>query len=317
MVDKIEKNIPGVQKNVSLKEYTTYKIGGPAKYFLIAKTKEELSGAISVAKKLKLRTLIIGGGSNLLVSDKGFAGLVIKIGIDDMIVKENKIHAGAGVLTSKLAYVAAENGLSGFEWAAGIPATLGGCIYGHAQAFGVKTSDIIESVEAIDIKTLKIKNFFKDQCRFSLKNSIFKKNKNLIIISANLVFNIKDKNEIEEKIKEFINYRKERHPGGASAGSTFVNPEKKIKNKKLLQKYPELNEFNVRGVIPAGFLIQKSGLQGKKIGGAQISNQHANFIINTKNAKAKDVITLIKLAKQKVKKNFGINLEAEVQLIGF
>ena len=123
---------------------------------------------------------------------------------------------------------------------------------------------------------------------------------------------------IKNKIKEFLDYRKTRHPiDFPSAGSTFVNPEKKIKNKKLLEKFPELKEYNKKGVIPAGYLIAKCGLAGKKIGNAQISEKHANFIINLGGAKAKDVLALMNLAKKKVKKNFGINLEPEVQFVGF
>ena len=119
-------------------------------------------------------------------------------------------------------------------------------------------------------------------------------------------------------MKEFLDYRKAKHPiNFPSAGSTFVNPEKPVKNKKLLKKFPELKEYNQKGVIPAGYLISKSGLSGKKIGSAKISEKHSNFITNLGGAKSKDVLSLIKLAKARVKKNFGINLETEVQLIGF
>jgi len=305
--------------NILLAEYTTYKIGGPAKYFFVVKNRDELLKALKTAKDLKLPVFILGGGSNILVSDKGFKGLVIKIEISGMEIKENKIIAGAGIALSKLSAYAMENGLSGIEWIFGIPgATLGGSIFGCAQAFGEKISDVVESVEALDLKTLKIKNFTKEQCKFALKSSIFKKNKNLVIVSAVLSLKPEDKDKIKQKMEQGISYRKTNHPiSFPSAGSTFVNPEIKIKNKKLLEKYPELVKFNKKGTIPAGYLVQKSGLQGKIIGGAQISQMHANFIINTGKAKAKDVLALIKLAKQKVKKNFGIELQTEVQMLGF
>lgn len=307
-----------VQKNILLGKYTTYKIGGPAKYFFDAKNTEELVKVLNVAKQLKLKIFVMGGGSNLLVSDKGFNGLVVRINLSGAELRGNKIYAGAGAKLVKVALLSAENNLSGLEWAVGIPgATVGGSIYGHAQAFGVKTSTVIESVEAIDLKTLKIKEFSKEQCKFSLKNSVFKRNKNLVIVSAVLVFEKKNKKEIENKIKEFLDYRKNRHPKQPSAGSTFVNPEIKIKNKKLLEKYPELKEFNNTGIIPAGYLIQKTGLQGKKIGNAQISNKHANFIVNLGGADAKCIVGLINLAKRKVKKTFGIDLVQEVQMVGF
>jgi len=307
------------QKNVSLKNLTTYKIGGPAKYFFVAKSKDELLLALKKAKQLKLKVFIMGGGSNLLVSDKGFKGLVIKISIDGAEVRGNEMTVGAGTDLTKLAYMASENGLSGLEWSAGIPsATVGGAIYGHAQAFGTKMSDAVKSVDTLDLKTLKIKTFSKTQCKFSLKNSIFKKTKKYVIVSAILEMQQKDSKEVKKLIKEFLEYRRNSHPMKfPSAGSTFVNPQKKIKDKKLITKFPELIAYNEKGTIPSGFLVAKCGLAGKKMGGAQISEKHSNFILNIKGAKAKDVLALIKLAKQKVKKTFGITLETEVQFLGF
>ncbi|MCX6721543.1 MAG: hypothetical protein NT026_03020 [Candidatus Staskawiczbacteria bacterium] len=167
-------------------------------------------------------------------------------------------------------------------------------------SFGAKISDAVRGVEAINIKTLEAKNFTKEQCQFSLKNSIFKKNKNLVITSAVLEFRKKDTSEIKDKIKEFLEYRKIRHPiNFPSAGSTFVNPE--IKGKTL----------------PAGVLIAKCGLAGKQMGKAKISEKHTNFIINLGGAKSEDVLALMDLARKKVKKTFGINLKTEVQLVGF
>ena len=315
---KLEKELPGLKEKILLKDYTTYKIGGPAKYFFVAKNKKDLVRALNTAKKFKLPVFILGGGSNLLISDKGFNGLVIKMDINKVEFLEECAIAGAGANLTRLAYLTADNGLSGLEWSAGIPGTVGGAIYGHAQAFGSKISDSIKSVEAVDIKTLKIKTFSKKQCQFSLKNSIFKKNKNLAIVSAVLKLQNKDSDEIKKLIGEFLKYRKERHPiNFPSAGSTFVNPEIKIKNKKLLEKFPELSEYNKKGIIPAGYLVSKCGLAGKKIGSAQISDKHSNFIINLGGANAKDVVSLMKAAKIKVKKTFGINLQTEVQMVGF
>ena len=322
MIDKIfhklKKELPEAQRQVLLKNYTTYKIGGPAKYFFVAKTKDSLIKILELAKTLKLPIFILGGGSNLLISDKGFNGLVVKVDIHDTKIDGNKAIVGAGINITKLAYLSAHNGLSGIEWAAGVPGTVGGSIYGNAQAFGTKISEIIESVEAINTKTLDIKSFTKEECEFSLKNSIFKKNGNLLIISSVLVFKPEGMELIKCRIKEFLEYRRSKHPMEfPSAGSTFVNPEIEIKDKKLLEKFPELRNFNEKGIIPSGYLIQKSGLAGKKIGKAQISEKHSNFIINLGSAKAKDVLALIKLAKKKVKNNFGIDLEPEVQLVGF
>ncbi len=289
------------EKNVSLKEYTTFKVGGPAKYFFAAKNKDELVRALELAKQKKLEVFVFGGGSNLLISDKGFKGLVIKIGISGTEFLDNKVIVGAGTSLSKFANAAGKNGFTGFGWAIGIPqATVGGAVYGNAQAFGFRISDNIESIEVLDKKTLKLKTLSKEQCRFSLKNSAFKKNKNLIVLS--IVFDLKKGNEaeIKENVAKFLKHRKQSHPlNFPSAGSVFVNPEKKGQ------------------VTPAGFLIEKAGLKGKKIGNAQISEKHANFIINLGGAKAKDILALMRLAQKKVKENSKINLETEIQQIGF
>ena len=315
---KLKENLPTIQKGVSLKNYTTYKIGGLAKYFFVARTKEDLINASKIAKKFKLPIFVLGGGSNLLISDKGFLGLIIKIDICDIKLEKDKVFVGAGANLIKLAYLTADAGLSGFEWAAGIPGTIGGAIHGNAHAFGTKTSDLVENIEAIDLKTFKLKNFTNAECHFSLKNSIFKKNKNLVIVSAVLKLKEKNSQDVKNRIREFLEYRRTNHPMNfPSAGSTFVNPIIKIKNKKLLQKFPELNEYNKKGTVPAGYLIEKCGLAGKRMGNAQISDKHCNFIVNLGEAKAKDIIFLMKLAQKKVKMIFGIKLETEVQFVGF
>jgi len=263
---RIEKLLPGVKKNVLLKNYTTFRIGGPAKYFFVAKTKENLIKVILVAKKLRLPFFILGGGSNLLVSNKGFDGLVIKFGQP----LSNYVSRG-------------------LEWAAGIPGTIEGAVYGNAGAFCKSMKDAVESVEVFDTKTGKIEIFKNKGCQFGYRDSIFKKKKNLIILSVE----IKPGKSNPEKIKEYLDYRKQRHPRLPSAGSVFKNI----------------------GATPAAILIHRAGLTGKKIGKAQISEKHSNFIVNLGAASAKDVKKLINLAKKSVKKKFGIVLEEEIQFL--
>ncbi len=199
---KIEEYLPKVERNVSLAEYNTFKIGGKAQYFFIARNKNNLIKAIKTAKKLKLPFFILGAGSNILFSDKGFKGLVVHFKFSKCEFKNSKVYAGAGVMLNKLVKLAKKESLAGIEWAIGIPGTLGGAIYGNAQSFFVRMSDIIESVEALDKKTLEIKIFLNEDCSFSLKNSIFKKNKDLMIISAVLKLKKEGKKGIEKRIKE-------------------------------------------------------------------------------------------------------------------
>ena len=293
------------QKNVLLKNYTTFRIGGKAEYFFVAKNKEDLIRAISVAKKLKLPFFVLGGGSNLLVSDKGFNGILIKIRNTKYEIpacpagrQNTKIMAEAGVMLGELVNILAKTELSGLEWAAGIPGTVGGAIFGNAGAFNKSMKDVVKSVEALEVKNekCKVKNFKNRDCKFSYRDSIFKNNKNLIILSVTLQMKRGDKKEIENKIKKNLEQRNKTQPlNFPSGGSIFKNPP---------------------GFF-AGELVKRCGLKGKKIGNVKISEKHSNFIVNLGNGKAKDVIKLIKLIKQKVKKKFGVTLEEEIQFLGF
>lgn len=283
------------QKNVSLADQTSFRIGGPAKYFFAAKDKKDLVEAIKKVKKLKIPFFILGGGNNVLALDKGYNGLVIKISNSKFLISNYNIYAGAGVALAKLVALAADQSLTGLEWAVGIPGTMGGAVYGNAQAFGSKMSDLIKSVEVFDVKNFKIKTFKKRGCRFSEKESIFKKKKNLIILSVILRLKRGNKKKIEKKIREHILARKKNQPlQFPSAGSIFVNQP---------------------GKPASSYLIDKAGLKGKKIGGAQISEKHAGFIINKGGAEAKDVLALIKTIKREVKKKFKVSLKEEIQII--
>lgn len=308
--------LKGLKENVSLADYTTFKIGGPARYFLIAKNSQDLAEAIKWAKENKIKFFVLGGGSNLLVSDNGYDGLVIKIKNSDLVAKNNIIRAGAGMDLKNLVKLSVEKSLTGMEWAVGIPGTVGGAVYGNAGAFGSVMADSIKSVEAFDAENLKIKKLSVKQCQFGNKDSIFKNNKNLIIILIEFELKKGDSKEIKEEIKRFSGYRKDNHPLDLpSAGCAFKNYDKKITDSELLKKYPELIEFNKGSRIPTSYLIDKSGLKGQEIGRAKISEKHANFIVNLGGAKARDVLELIKIEKEKVKEKFGIELEEEVQYL--
>ncbi|MBU3942666.1 UDP-N-acetylmuramate dehydrogenase [Patescibacteria group bacterium] len=283
------------KKNILLKNYTTFRIGGPAKYFFEAKTKEDLVKAIEMAKKINLPFFILGGGSNLLIFDEGYDGLVVKVKSQKSKVKSNKIFCEAGVKLSDLVELSLKNSLTGLEWAAGIPkATLGGTIHNNAGAFKVSIADIVKTVEVFDTADSKIKNLDAEQCNFNYKQTIFKQQKNLIILSCILQLKKSTKKAVEEQINYVLNYREKNHPMKfSSAGCIFKNPSE----------------------VRAAELVEKCGLKGKKIGDAQISEKHANFIVNLGKASSRDVLKLINLAKKQVKKKFGIKLEEEIYFI--
>lgn len=316
----IKNLLKGVQENVSLVDYTTFKIGGPARYFFIAKTAEEIINALKFAKSKGIPYYILGNGSNVLVSDAGFGGIVIKAQNTKYQMLNTAIDAGAGVNLAKLVAESAKAGLTGLEWAIGIPGTVGGAIVGNAGAFSRSMSEFAESVWVLDTETLTERAAGNAECEFGYRSSIFKERKNYVIIKTILKLSKAEPEKIKRQIKEYLEKRKERHPVGPSVGSVFKNPpisENQKAFEKLAKKFPEAEKFRVTGKIPAGWFVDELGLLGKKIGGAMISQKHGNFIINAGGAKATDVITLISLIKQKVRVNFGIQLQEEIQYVGF
>jgi len=246
----------------------------------------------------------LGGGSNLLVSDKGFKGVVIKVQITNYKFQTNSksqitnISAGAGLPLNKLVQLAAERGLTGLEWAAGIPGTVGGAVFGNAGWPSNKKniSSVIKWVEVLETKPKsksRIKNYGLKDCKFVYRDSVFKHKPGLVILSVCLKLREGNIKKIKKEISEILEKRKGRTPVGFSAGSIFKNPPGKR----------------------AGELIEKCGLKGKKIGGAEISKIHANFIVNLDGATAEDVKKLINLIKKEVRKKFKIILEEEIQKI--
>ncbi|MFA4817132.1 MAG: UDP-N-acetylmuramate dehydrogenase [Parcubacteria group bacterium] len=305
-----------IQKNIPLAPYTTFCIGGPAKCFVEASSEEELIESLQYAKKNKLNFFILGGGSNVLISDDGFDGLIIKIQNTKYNIQNTTIEAGAGTSIAKLIKISTENGLTGLEWVAGIPGVVGGAVRGNAGAFGSCMQNSIESVKVVDTRKMQTAIYNKEGCKFSYRSSVFKENPQLVILSITLKLNLGDKNKIQNKVKEIIKMRNLNHPKENSAGSFFKNPI--IENNELVEKFERDQSIKCKdNKIPAGWLIDQVGLKGKKIGGAMVSEKHANFIVNTGGATAEDVIMLSCLVKQQVRDKFGIELKEEVQLIGF
>ncbi len=317
---KLEKIFPNIKKDILLGKYTTFGLGGKADFFLETDNIEELKTALSFFSKNEIPFFILGGGSNLLISDNGYRGVVIKIKNKELIPKNEKtITVDAGVPLGKLLYFSISHSLSGLEWSAGIPGTVGGAIRGNAGAFGRSMADNIKTVEVIDIRNGKIKRLKNKECKFNYRESIFKKNSQLIILKAEIFLDKKEKDEIEKQSKEYLNYRKERQPQGNSAGSVFKNY--KIKNKKekdhLISKNPDIEKVIKDDIIPSAFLIDKCGFKGKKIGRVMVSLIHANFIINLGRGKSEDVVKLIYLIKKEVSDKFDVILEEEIQYLGF
>jgi len=348
----------GIQENILLRPFTTFQIGGRAKYFFEAKTTKDLREAIEWVKNKKLPYFILGGGSNILFSDKGFDGLVIKMqNLKIKMQNDNskcKIFAEAGANLSKLVELSVKNKFSGLEWAVGIPGTVGGAVRGNAGACGGSIEKILKRVKVLAGEkpplnlplgkgekegvgdSFLARWFDNKDCQFKYRTSIFKQRPELIILEAEFEFNKGQREIIKKKIKECLKKRKNQ-PAEPSAGCVFKNPivtnpppfgdaffskmRKHFYHRRvgdeLCQKYPEIKKVVRDGKLPAGWLIEGAGLKGYQIGGAKISERHANFIINTGGARAEDVIILISLIKQKVRNKFGIQLYEEIEYAGF
>jgi UDP-N-acetylmuramate dehydrogenase len=312
-----------IKKSESLKKYSTFRIGGEARYFCVVKSLDELKKACLWADSESLQTFILGGGSNILFSDDGFNGLVIKVENQELeTVKEDDekvlLKVEAGVILSDLVRYCNENGLEGLEWAAGIPGTFGGAVRGNAEAFGPSIGDLIKEVRVFKNKEGNLREdvVVKKVCEFDYRNSFLKKNKDLILWTA--VINLKkgDKSEIQKKFQEYINKRQEKQPALGkfpSAGSVFKNP---LVSNKIVELFEEERGVKSReGRVPAGWLIDRCDLKGKKIGGAMVYDVQANFIINIGNATFEDVMILISIIKQKVRNKFGVQLEEEINIV--
>lgn len=284
-----------IKKDEPMKSHTTFRIGGPAKYFVIPETKEEIKAVIECCKKADMPYYILGNGSNLLVSDKGYEGVVIQIfkNMNQISLEGDTISAQAGAILSSVASKALEAELTGFEFAAGIPGTLGGACVMNAGAYGGEMKDVLVSVEVLtqDGEFLTIP---REELELGYRTSVIAK-KNYVVLEAVIRLEKGDKTAIKARMDELKVQRTTKQPlEYPSAGSTFKRPE---------------------GYF-AGKLIQDAGLRGFQVGGAQVSEKHCGFVINKDQATAADVAELMRQVSLKVKEQFGVELEAEVKRLG-
>ncbi len=285
-----------IKYNESMKNYTTMKVGGPCDCLVLPESEEEIRKVIKYADDKGINYYVVGNGSNLLVLDEGYKGLIIKISnkYGNVKIDGQKIIVDSGLSVPKLAQIAKKNELSGLEFACGIPGTVGGCVRMNAGAYGGEMKEIVESVRYID-ENCNIKTILSKDMEFSYRHSIFTDNPKWVILSV--TFNLKKGNidEIEKIMNENSQARISKQPlEYPNFGSVFKRPE---------------------GYF-VGKLVQDSGLKGKQIGGAQVSEKHTGFIVNKGGATCKDVLDLIKLIQDTVYEKFGVNLVPEVEIIG-
>jgi UDP-N-acetylmuramate dehydrogenase len=285
-----------VKENVPLAPYTSARIGGPADIFLVADTSAELARIVKLLWKHDMPFTMLGGGSNVLVSDKGVRGVVVlnrAKGVKFHTGDQPSVTAESGVVFSNLANRCAYKGLAGIEWAAAVPGTVGGAVYGNAGAFG---GDVAGDLIATELLTMEGRETFTaEQMGYGYRTSVLKRGEvKAMVLSADFALKKSTKEDVTVKIQQFSAHRKATQPPGASMGSMFKNPD---------------GDY-------AGKLIEAAGLKGTRLGNAEISMLHGNFFINHENTKAEDIRALIELVQKTVKDKEGVDLELEIELIG-
>ncbi|MBU1126093.1 UDP-N-acetylmuramate dehydrogenase [Patescibacteria group bacterium] len=299
-----------------LAKHLNFRIGGPAKWFAEVKTVDELKKAYQIAKDNDVPIFVLGGGSNSLASDEGFAGLVLKIAMREIKVDETTVTAEAGVISSALARQTAKAGLKGFTWAVSLPGTIGGAVRGNAGCFGGETKDYLKSIEVF--RDGEIVTLMRDDLKFGYRDSVIKHSDD-IILSATFELEKGDSVELNADIEEMLAKRKATQPTNAgSAGCMFKNYE--FSDESELVKLKADADIPVSMLenkkISVGWLIDQMGFKGEKIGDAMVSEEHANFLVNLGKATASDVMQLISMIKMAARDRYGIQLEEEVQYFG-
>lgn len=301
IAELLKVNIPEekIFTNEPMSKHTSFKIGGPADIFVKTSDISQIENVLKVCRENSIPLTVVGNGSNLLVKDKGIRGIVLKNCMNKYRIEKNdegaEVYVDAGVLNAVLAQALMKEGLTGFEFAAGIPGTVGGAIFMNAGAYGGEIKDIIEETTFVDLEDEnKIKTISKQEQDFAYRHSIFENSK-AIIIGAKFKLNNGNIDDIKEKMNANLLSRKDKQPiENPSAGSTFKRGD---------------------GFITAK-IIDECGLKGISIGDAKVSEKHAGFVVNTGNATAKDVICLIEKIKAEVYKKTGKQIETEIKIIG-
>lgn len=284
-----------------MKKHTSFKIGGKADFFVKAKNIDEIKYILNICNKNSIPLTILGNGSNVLVKDNGIRGIVLKIDIDNIEIEKSSeeenvaiVTVGAGVLLGKLAQILLKNSVSGFEFASGIPGTIGGAVIMNAGAYGSEFKDVVIETTCIDMngEIFKLGN---EEQEFEYRNSIFKRKKYIVLESKLKLKYVDNVDEIKNKMEEYKQSRLEKQPiEFPSAGSTFKRGTDFITAK----------------------IIDECGLKGYSVGGAEVSTKHAGFVINKENATADDVLNLIEVIKKTVLEKCGKNIELEIEILG-
>ncbi len=298
--DKINSRLDGrMQQDVMLAPMTSFGIGGPAKYFFVARTPTEIIRAVRAARDLGLKFFVLGGGSNILFDDLGYSGLIIKDECTRFMISREEMSAQSGAVVDKMVDAALEAGLSGIEYAAGIRGTIGGAVYGNAGAFGHAINEILRSA-VLYTHDGKIAIVDNDHFRFAYRKSSLSESGD-VVLSVRLALKSGDRQKLADIINERRKFRQERHPVGlGSAGSVF-------KNIKTLE--------DPTNFVSAGKLLEEAGVRGMRVGDAAVFEKHCNIVVNLGGATSTDIKTLVARMAAAAKAKFGLDLSREILYI--
>ncbi|OGH20683.1 MAG: UDP-N-acetylenolpyruvoylglucosamine reductase [Candidatus Levybacteria bacterium RIFCSPHIGHO2_02_FULL_37_13] len=318
-----------VYKNYPLSKILYYKIGGIARYVLKIENKEDLLGALDFVKKNKIQKILpVGLGSNLLMSENFFDGAILCFSKGESsgikLIGENLIEAFASELLDDVIKFSFENNLVGLEWAGGLPSTVGGAVRGNVGAFGGEIKDVVNTVEIVKLldEGYSLEELTREQLEFGYRDSFIKRSKDILVVSVTFQLQKASKEELEKAKETYfakIAYRNKNHPSGfPSCGSVFKNITKKEEVDKMLSIWEDMSELvkeKWHNKASMGYVIRRLGFAGFRIGGAEVSKKHANYIVNVDGAKFADVISIIEKIKEKFFQTFGFSPELEVEIV--
>ena len=311
-----------VKPNELMSKHTTFKIGGPAKFFVIVEDAEQLVPLLQYLDGVGEQYMILGGGSNMLVADEGYDGVVIQVRGGRYVIDGEMVEATAGMNTVALAQATMQAKLTGFEWGVGVPGTIGGATRGNAGAMGFEMSGNVHEVEAY--RNGELVTYSNEKCQFGYRDSVFK-HSGSIVLKTRLKLRTTDSQELMQKAIGYLQYRNKTQPQGySSTGCIFKNIDVTLETGQanrdiLLNHFSDKDEtivsFLEKGKVSAGWLVEQVGMKGERRGNAEVSERHGNFIVNLGNAMAADVLALIEEITAKVYDTYGLSLEEEIKIV--
>src|SRR3989344_5593050 len=309
-----------LKNNILLKNFSNYKIGGPASFFLEVSQVSDITSGLSEYKKIPgtSNIFILGKGTNVLFQDEGFDGLVILNKLSGIEKDGDLIKVASGTQISELLDYCIENSLTGLEWAGGLPGTVGGAVRGNAGAFRGETKDSVVRVKSVKLSDYSEVERWRKDLGFSYRDSVYKSGTGRDEFITYVWFGLSGgfKDEIKKNIQEKIDYRWEKHPMEyPNIGSMFKNIPQDILPQNLKEEFAPFVKDDPFPIVPVAKLLALSDLKGRTLGGAQVSEKHPNFIVNISNATSSDVLGLMEIEKKEIKEKWGIELEPEVTIL--